>query len=192
MRSGRRGEMDDFPAIAVPSSNSPKVEVAQFLLELHGPPNVGVPAGADIAAIAPLLLALDVRSPAEYAKGHIPGAVNLPLFGNEERAVVGTTYKQEGRYAAIREGLGYVGPKVRACASGLVLDFVLRVNSQWGEWMEGPRTVQPCARGFLLLCVLIPFASGCVSFPRSLPRWRSTAYRPAHECCSTAGGESCV
>ena len=33
---------------------------------------------------------LDVRSPAEFAQGHIPGATSLPLFSNEERAAVGT------------------------------------------------------------------------------------------------------
>jgi tRNA 2-selenouridine synthase len=32
---------------------------------------------------------LDVRSPGEYGKGHIPGAVNVPLFSDEERAKVG-------------------------------------------------------------------------------------------------------
>ena len=40
---------------------------------------------------------LDVRSPAEYNQGHIPGAVNFPLFNNEERALVGTCYKQKGK-----------------------------------------------------------------------------------------------
>ena len=36
---------------------------------------------------------IDVRSEKEYLQGHIPGAFNLPLFNNEERAVVGTLYK---------------------------------------------------------------------------------------------------
>lgn len=40
---------------------------------------------------------LDVRTPDEYDHGHIPGARNLPLFSNEERVEVGTTYKQVGR-----------------------------------------------------------------------------------------------
>ena len=40
---------------------------------------------------------VDVRSPSEYAKGHWPGAVNLPLFNDQERAEVGTTYKTSGR-----------------------------------------------------------------------------------------------
>ena len=57
---------------------------------------------------------LDVRSPAEYAAGHIPGAHRFPLFDNQERAQVGTTYKQIGSYEALLVGLELVGPKMRA------------------------------------------------------------------------------
>lgn len=53
----------------------------------------------------------DVRTPAEFAQGHIPGAFNLPLFSNEERVQVGTTYKQESREAAILLGFDLTGPK---------------------------------------------------------------------------------
>ncbi len=55
---------------------------------------------------------VDVRSPAEYAQGHIPGAINLPLFTDTERALVGTLYKQEGKRPAIKKGLEIVGPKL--------------------------------------------------------------------------------
>jgi tRNA 2-selenouridine synthase len=53
----------------------------------------------------------DVRTPAEFAQGHIPGAVNLPLFTNEERVRVGTTYKQQGKEAAILLGFDLTGDK---------------------------------------------------------------------------------
>ncbi|HXB94715.1 MAG TPA: tRNA 2-selenouridine(34) synthase MnmH [Puia sp.] len=53
----------------------------------------------------------DVRAPAEFAQGHVPGAVNLPLFTDEERARVGTTYKQQGKEAAILLGFELTGPK---------------------------------------------------------------------------------
>ncbi|MEK6477814.1 tRNA 2-selenouridine(34) synthase MnmH [Catalinimonas sp. 4WD22] len=56
---------------------------------------------------------IDVRSPAEFTAGHIPGAYNIPLFDNRERAIVGTTYKQVGRQEALLEGLDLVGPKMR-------------------------------------------------------------------------------
>jgi tRNA 2-selenouridine synthase len=58
-------------------------------------------------------LILDVRSPAEFAQAHIPGAVSLPLFSNEERKIVGTAYKQESREKAIKLGLDFFGPKMR-------------------------------------------------------------------------------
>jgi tRNA 2-selenouridine synthase len=56
---------------------------------------------------------IDVRSPAEYNHAHIPGAYSLPLFSDEERKIVGTTYKQESREAAIKIGLDLFGPKMK-------------------------------------------------------------------------------
>ncbi len=56
---------------------------------------------------------LDVRSPGEYNHAHLPNAVSLPLFTDEERKVVGTTYKQQSRESAIKIGLDYFGPKMR-------------------------------------------------------------------------------
>jgi len=55
---------------------------------------------------------IDVRSPAEFQKGHIPGAFNIPLFSDEERAIVGTKYVQESRYNSVIAGLDLVGPKL--------------------------------------------------------------------------------
>jgi len=55
---------------------------------------------------------LDVRSPGEYAQGHIPGAISFPLFSDEERAEVGTLYKQRGKEEALLKGLDFVGPKM--------------------------------------------------------------------------------
>ncbi len=55
---------------------------------------------------------LDVRTPAEFAHGHIPGAVNLPLFSDEERVEVGTLYKQAGPSNALLKGLDFVGSKM--------------------------------------------------------------------------------
>lgn len=55
---------------------------------------------------------IDVRSPGEYEHAHIPGALSLPLFSNEERAEIGTIYKQRGRVKAVQRGLEIVGPKL--------------------------------------------------------------------------------
>ncbi|MFM8362242.1 MAG: tRNA 2-selenouridine(34) synthase MnmH [Haliscomenobacter sp.] len=55
---------------------------------------------------------LDVRSPGEFEAGHIPGAFNLPLFSDEERAIVGTLYKQKGPETAFQKGLELAGKKL--------------------------------------------------------------------------------
>jgi len=55
---------------------------------------------------------IDVRSPKEYAKDHVPGAINLPLFTDEERHIVGLLYKQQGRDEAIIKGSKFYGDKV--------------------------------------------------------------------------------
>jgi tRNA 2-selenouridine synthase len=59
---------------------------------------------------------VDVRSPGEYETGHIPGAHNIPIFTNEERARVGTTYKRLGKEPAVLQGLEIVGNKLRLFA----------------------------------------------------------------------------
>jgi tRNA 2-selenouridine synthase len=53
---------------------------------------------------------IDVRSPSEYNAGHIPGAVNIPLFNDREREIIGIKYKKEGRIPAILSGLEYSAP----------------------------------------------------------------------------------
>ena len=55
---------------------------------------------------------LDVRSPGEFEQAHIPGALNLPLFTNEERAEVGTLYKQDSPEKAFRHGIEIAGSKM--------------------------------------------------------------------------------
>jgi len=57
-------------------------------------------------------LIIDVRSPQEFSHGHIPCAQNIALFSDDERAVVGTLYKQQGKDRAVLEGLQIVGPKL--------------------------------------------------------------------------------
>src|ERR1044071_6865070 len=57
-------------------------------------------------------LIVDVRSPIEYQKGHIPGAINVPLFEDAERAEIGTLYKQKGKDSAVMRGFEIVSPKL--------------------------------------------------------------------------------
>ena len=62
---------------------------------------------------------IDVRSPSEFAKGHIPGALNIPLFNDDERAQVGIAYKNRGRNQAIALGLRLVGEKAESLMESL-------------------------------------------------------------------------
>lgn len=88
----------------------------------------------------PNALVVDVRTPAEYLQGHIPGSHNLPLFSNGERAEVGTVYKHQGRLQAVQLGLALVGPKLSALASQL-LDLYQRQ-----EGRDSPLAIH-CWRG---------------------------------------------
>ncbi|HML31562.1 tRNA 2-selenouridine(34) synthase MnmH [Sporomusa sphaeroides] len=79
---------------------------------------------------------IDVRSPAEYETGHIPGAVNIPLFSDDERVQVGTTYRQVGVEEAKLQGL--------VLASAKLPDIVGRVQQLR---KSGRKVVVYCWRG---------------------------------------------
>lgn len=55
---------------------------------------------------------IDVRSPIEYAEDRIPGAINLPVLSDDERAEVGTIYRNEGAFAARKVGAAYVSANI--------------------------------------------------------------------------------
>ncbi len=78
---------------------------------------------------------VDVRSEGEYEEASIPGAKNLPLFNNEERAKVGTTYTQISPTLAREQGLEIVGPKLP------------KLVKQASDWGKGHPLVLFCWRG---------------------------------------------
>jgi len=55
---------------------------------------------------------VDVRSPGEFLRGHIPSAHNIALFSDDERAQVGTVYKKQSKEKAIELGYTFVNPKL--------------------------------------------------------------------------------
>lgn len=57
-------------------------------------------------------LLIDTRSPKEYAESHIPNAINIPIFDNKERELVGTNYKQKGSNDAINLGIEILSKKL--------------------------------------------------------------------------------
>lgn len=87
---------------------------------------------------------VDVRSEGEYAEGHIPAVINIPLLNNEERKAVGTEYKQKGQLEAIKTGFRLVGPRLNE-----IIDEALRV-AQGSEllvhcWRGGMRSGNFCS-----------------------------------------------
>lgn len=106
---------------------------------------------------------IDVRSPGEYDHAHIPGAHSLPLFTDEERKIVGTTYKQQSREAAIKIGLDYFGPKMRK----MVENIESIVKSRESGAMTSNEDVgltTPDSRLVLLYCWRGGMRSGAVSW----------------------------
>lgn len=65
---------------------------------------------------------IDARSPAEFAEDRLPGAISLPVLGNDERAAVGTKYVQESRFGARKMGAALVLRNVAAHIDGPLAD----------------------------------------------------------------------
>jgi len=66
---------------------------------------------------------IDVRSPSEYYKGHMPNSINIPLFDNDERSIIGTIYKKEGRKKAVIEGLKFFEKKMELLLDNLFMNI---------------------------------------------------------------------
>jgi tRNA 2-selenouridine synthase len=79
---------------------------------------------------------IDLRAPIEFTRGAMPFAVNLPLFTDDERALVGTTYRQENARAAVALGI-----EVFASKSHQFVDEILAKVNPRGE------IALHCARG---------------------------------------------
>jgi tRNA 2-selenouridine synthase len=100
----------------------------------------------EFIALAGKYPVIDVRSPGEYAQAHMPGAYSMPLFNNEERAVVGTIYKQEGRQPAIKKGLEYFGVKMRSMVEEV--EAIVKKHGSQVEYTTAQNTVLVhCWRG---------------------------------------------
>ena len=94
----------------------------------------------DVAALDGFDEIVDVRSPAEFAIDHVPGAVNCPVLDNEERARVGTIYKQVSSFEARKTGAALVAKNV---ARHLTTHFASR-DARWKPliycWRGGKRS----------------------------------------------------
>ncbi len=104
---------------------------------------------------------IDVRSPGEFSHAQLPEAFSVPLFTDEERKVVGTTYKQESRENAIKIGLDYFGPKMRQMVEEVeaICSRQLAVGSS-----QSADDTQHSAKTVLVYCWRGGMRSGAVSW----------------------------
>lgn len=72
------------------------------------------PRGATVAQLGRFDALIDVRSPAEFAHDHIPGAINCPVLDDEQRRIVGTVYKQVSAFEARKLGAAMVARNIAA------------------------------------------------------------------------------
>ncbi|MDR0576340.1 MAG: tRNA 2-selenouridine(34) synthase MnmH [Candidatus Accumulibacter sp.] len=83
---------------------------------------------------------IDVRTPLEFAEDHIPGALNAPVLSNEERAAVGTMYKQVSPFEATRYGAALAARNIAACLETLFADRPLNWKPLIYCWRGGKRS----------------------------------------------------
>lgn len=85
-------------------------------------------------------LVIDVRSPAEFALDHIPGAVNYPVLNDEERAQIGTLYKQVSPFAAKKLGAALVSKNIAKHLEGHFLELPREWRPLIYCWRGGERS----------------------------------------------------
>ncbi len=85
-------------------------------------------------------MVIDVRSPAEFALDHLPGAVNLPVLDDDERAYVGTVYKQESTFKARKLGAALVSRNIARILEGPLKDLDPDFHPLIYCWRGGQRS----------------------------------------------------
>ena len=83
---------------------------------------------------------IDVRSPAEFALDHIPGSINFPVLNNEERAQIGTLYKQVSPFAAKKLGAAIVSRNIAYHLEKSLLEFPREWRPLIYCWRGGERS----------------------------------------------------
>ena len=122
-------------------------------------------------------LLIDVRSPEEYYKGHMPNSINIPIFNNEERSIIGKKYKTSGREIAVREGFKIIENKI----DKLIQQFILIKNefliSSKGKFSDEKNIKIYCARGGMrsqsMLWLLEKFNYPCVTLNGGYKTYRN-------------------
>jgi tRNA 2-selenouridine synthase len=95
---------------------------------------------ADASALAGFDAIIDVRSPGEFAEDHVPGARNLPVLDDVQRAEIGTIYTQESRFRANRLGAAYVAENIAHHLRTAMADWDATVSPLIYCWRGGSRS----------------------------------------------------
>ena len=90
---------------------------------------------------------IDVRSPDEYYKGNLPNSINIPLFDNEERSIIGTIYKNYGREKAVIKGLEFLANKIDNMVNNLIKAIDIYKSNNNNSKLEESIIKIYCARG---------------------------------------------
>ena len=77
---------------------------------------------AGVGDIADAETLIDVRSPAEFTEDHLPGAINCPVLDDDERALIGTLYKQVSPFEAKKRGAALVAKNIARHLEAQFLD----------------------------------------------------------------------
>ena len=119
---------------------------------------------------------IDVRSPDEYYKGHMPNSINIPIFNNEERSIIGKKYKNFGREIAVREGFKIIENKIEKLIQEIILikdEFI----SNEAKFLNGENIKIYCARGGMrsqsMLWLLEKFKYQCVTLNGGYKTYRN-------------------
>jgi tRNA 2-selenouridine synthase len=100
----------------------------------------GLPSTAALADLDGFDEIIDVRSPGEFDEDHIPGAVSLPVLDDDERARVGTLYKQVSPFEAKRLGAALVSRNIARHLEGHFAEKPKRYRPLVYCWRGGSRS----------------------------------------------------
>ena len=109
------------------------------------------------------LRVIDVRSPGEYNHAHIPGAFNVPLFTDKQRAIIGTAYKNQSRQAAVNHGLEFFSERMKTIPAEIE-NIIIREKQE----TESPFHPEDNEAGILIYCWRGGMRSGAVAWLMSL------------------------
>ena len=135
-------------------------------------------------------LLIDVRSPTEFRKGHLPHAINIPLFNDEERSKIGIVYKYSGREQAVLKGIKTISDNIQII-SEKITDLTINIKD---ENLHNKLIKIYCARGGMRsygmswLCAKMGFKSAILENGyKSYRNWVLKTFKKKWPICLIGG-----